>query len=504
MYPDLFIQVGILAIIAFAFFIYNYIQFKGRLYFLLSGLSIAVWISAALMEIKADTLYGKTIWTSITWIGAGGVSASYFFFVYEFLLGRDARKLYPTAVIFFSSFLPAVLGATSFSHGLFFGYETYLVERDSISYAVFERNILWYFFAIITHSYVLAALSLLLIGIAKSEKYFQPQIISLLFAASIPLFFNLSYIFFDLRINNYNFTPFSFLISFLLIAGIVYLGRSFNIETVSADKLFHDSRNPAIITDKNNQVFSYNSSMEKLIKYNKIDPLHMCELIRKVDSTHKENPEINMKNETFLINHITINAPVKLGENASIIGHTYQLIDITHQKELENKFRTMSETDWLTKVSSRGHFMDTLEVMRKRSSLGIFILDLDFFKKINDQFGHDGGDKVLVEVGKTLVRICGGWQTTGRIGGEEFILSKIMETQDDLEIFAQYVCESIRQIDLTIDETKISLTGSVGAVLLQKGGDVGKALKAADVALYKAKASGRNRYVIGSIENDKS
>ena len=495
MSAEIAISFCLIFILSITFSVYYWTRFNGRVYFLLGGLSIAIWIASALFEIRSDTFDQKLFWTSMTWIGVGGVTSSYLFFVYEFLFGKTLKGLIPPSIMVLSSLFPALLGATSNYHGLFFGSESYLKEDGDYSYVVYDREVLWYIFSVVTHAYAVLALLLLSLAIFRSSRSFLPQAVTLLGAASIPLVFNVSYIFLDFRIYGYNFAPFSFLASYILLSGIIYLGRSFSIETVSSDMLFHQSKNPALVTDETSSVFSCNQAMKALCGFNQLTLKEMGEILRS-NQLEEKIPELKLGDETFLINHLTIPAPLKFENFSSDIGSIYQLIDITHQKKIEEKFRNMSETDWLTRVSSRGYFMETLEATIKRTDLGLFILDMDYFKNINDQYGHDVGDQVLMRVGGALLDVSNGRQTVGRIGGEEFIIFRPMDNDESLREFAESLCEVIRKIELPVNSSRLTLTASVGGVLVPRDGDVSHALKLADQALYQAKEAGRNKFRI--------
>jgi diguanylate cyclase (GGDEF)-like protein/PAS domain S-box-containing protein len=177
--------------------------------------------------------------------------------------------------------------------------------------------------------------------------------------------------------------------------------------------------------------------------------------------------------------------------------------DITERKRMEAELRRRATTDDLTGVSNRGSFMDSLKseysrASRHKRSLAVIMMDLDFFKSINDRFGHATGDRVL----RALARLCG--QTLreedfiGRLGGEEFA---VMLPETDA-INALEVAERIRHlIETAVIETgsedgdaELSPTCSFGVAILRDEDSSHEHLLArADKALYEAKQNGRNR-----------
>lgn len=133
-------------------------------------------------------------------------------------------------------------------------------------------------------------------------------------------------------------------------------------------------------------------------------------------------------------------------------------------------------------------------VHRKGTILGLLMCDLDFFKEVNDKYGHDTGDKVLKETANLIAKSVRASDLAVRFGGEEFLV--ILE--DASEGYAENIAERIRK---KMEETKIKTTG----VIIQKTISIGisefpkdtqdfwKAIKYSDVALYKAKEAGRNK-----------
>jgi two-component system, cell cycle response regulator len=130
-------------------------------------------------------------------------------------------------------------------------------------------------------------------------------------------------------------------------------------------------------------------------------------------------------------------------------------------------------------------------------ALSVMIADIDFFKKVNDTFGHDGGDAVLREFSQRLRRNTRGIDLAGRLGGEEFL---IIMPDTDLER-AYQVAERLRACVAADDfevgnQTRHRVTTSCGIATLERPDDTPETLfKRADKALYNAKRNGRNQVI---------
>ena len=129
---------------------------------------------------------------------------------------------------------------------------------------------------------------------------------------------------------------------------------------------------------------------------------------------------------------------------------------------------------------------------RKQTSISIIAIDIDHFKKINDKYGHDGGDLVLQNIADTLSSCPRESDVCSRLGGEEFVIV-LPETyiHDALNI-AERIRQLIEKSVITTGEHTIRLTASFGVSSDNTGIDIDRLLKDADKALYKAKVEGRN------------
>jgi len=165
---------------------------------------------------------------------------------------------------------------------------------------------------------------------------------------------------------------------------------------------------------------------------------------------------------------------------------------------LNERLRKLANTDILTNIANRLLFNKVLNEEVRRSirynnPLSIIVFDIDFFKKINDSFGHDVGDKVLIELAKLVNKKIRKTDYFFRIGGEEFA---ILLTETELEN-AKNVAEIIRKMIEDSDKQNMlnmkSLTISLGVTSFQKNDSKESFFKRADVAMYNSKNNGRNQ-----------
>lgn len=170
---------------------------------------------------------------------------------------------------------------------------------------------------------------------------------------------------------------------------------------------------------------------------------------------------------------------------------------------LREALRLQSIRDPLTGLYNRRYMDDVLrrELSRARrgeSGLAVAILDIDYFKRFNDTFGHDAGDHVLQNVARVLQEQVRQSDVVCRLGGEEFVLLLPGVSRETSDQRASGLIEVVRALSLTHAGRSVGrVTASLGLALFPLHGDSGAALlEAADVALYQAKEGGRDRYVI--------
>lgn len=169
---------------------------------------------------------------------------------------------------------------------------------------------------------------------------------------------------------------------------------------------------------------------------------------------------------------------------------------------LQRALKEQSIKDPLTKLYNRRYLEETLarecsRAQRNSQPLTVLLMDIDFFKKVNDTYGHDAGDAVLVSFAKMLSTKCRKEDIACRWGGEEFVLVLGAADSALAQSRAQEICDSTRAMKINFQGKTIPVTVSIGAAVFPEHGETTEELiRNADQCLYKAKQGGRDRVVM--------
>lgn len=175
--------------------------------------------------------------------------------------------------------------------------------------------------------------------------------------------------------------------------------------------------------------------------------------------------------------------------------------EIAQRKSLEERLRTAAESDALTGVDNRGHFMKRAESLLQRSQFekapfSLFMIDVDHFKRVNDTWGHTFGDLILIKIVEVCQQSLRPNDIIGRFGGEEFIVGLPNTNASEAQTIAERLKESVAAIKLEGDMSDQRLSVTIGIAIANEEDDLDGLITRADNMLYVGKREGRNRVVI--------
>ena len=200
-------------------------------------------------------------------------------------------------------------------------------------------------------------------------------------------------------------------------------------------------------------------------------------------------------------------------EQAKKEKEIYNLRNVALQREIEERIKAqaaaelLSITDQLTGLFNRRHLLCTAEnevakALRYKTPLSLVIFDIDFFKKVNDNYGHAVGDKILAVVSSHVGNSLRAGDVLGRYGGEEFVILLPHTSTETARLMIERLRKSIATLVVRTGNAEVSVTISAGIAGLAGDGRndrLDRLLERADQALYAAKAAGRNQTAVCAI-----
>ena len=202
---------------------------------------------------------------------------------------------------------------------------------------------------------------------------------------------------------------------------------------------------------------------------------------------------------------VSVRVSVLRDSEGNITGGIELFSDISHQEANELRIKELEKLallDNLTQLANRNYIEREIENCfdeKKRLNMpfGILFMDIDHFKRFNDQYGHDAGDEVLKFVAHTFVANARPFDLYGRWGGEEFIGIIRNINQEDLETVGERLRMLVENSYTVYEKEKLKVTISMGATIVTENDTRDSFLKRADTLMYESKAAGRNCLTAG-------
>lgn len=193
----------------------------------------------------------------------------------------------------------------------------------------------------------------------------------------------------------------------------------------------------------------------------------------------------------------------ELRESFDELREAKNLIEIQNEKlnEVMKQLEILSKIDPLTELYNRRSMIEEMESEEKNCqdncSFTIVMGDIDFFKTVNDTYGHDCGDSVLKDISKVIKLVIRKQDSVARWGGEEFLILFKDYNADNAKELTERIRKAVSTHDFNFNNSKINITMTFGISQYTEGDTLDEVIKRADNALYEGKKAGRNTVIIG-------
>jgi diguanylate cyclase (GGDEF)-like protein len=481
------------------------------IYLALSGLCAAIYNFGYAMEINAVSQASLFFWIRFQHIGIQFIVP--FWLLFSLFITAKNRGLRPWLIglVFLvptAGFIAAqTLGGLNLLHP-----NAHMAAGVALSPFVYDRTWPLYAITLVQSAYLAVSLGFFIRALIRGVPFPRSQATIYVVGSIAPWISSLLYNF-GFSPNNIDLSPFALGLSIsLFVAGFLKIGI-LDISPLARDLIFEGMQDGVMVMDVQGRLADMNRAMRSVFPGIDIkEPLAEARMSNTASPellhlfTCPDSGEMEYQSEPkggSPIFHVTA-TPLK-NRSGKVLGKLVNFHDVSDLKELQRKFEFLASHDVLTGLYNRRYLNEVLakeieKANREQGALSLIMLDLDHFKQVNDLYGHEAGDKVLGAVGAICahqVGRAGRRYTVGRFGGEEILM--ILPGAPLVEAYevAEKTRKSLEGLRLRHEGFDIRITASFGVAGLKSGCDNLKDLLiAADRALYRAKASGRNATVL--------
>jgi diguanylate cyclase (GGDEF)-like protein len=441
----------------------------------------------------AELLQGSRV----QYLGASFVSPMLLFFIMDFC-GVKQRAWFTVSALIIP-FATVILVATYPFNGIYFGESSF--TTDPVPLLVFSGSVFRTIYFIYSYGVMLAAFIICIVYRSKRDALFKKYSTYIIIAIAIPLLGNMLTAFLKLFPIDLT-SAFASVMGTILAYALIFTGI-FQVAPLARGEIVENMQDGFILIDPNGRFLDANLTAKRL--FPKLEyattGLPMADMgMNLCGPDGRMAQEFSVKTEAGTRHYRVSSDDVMY--NGRVICTCVTIYDNTSVRELMDEITQLAEHDALTNLLNRRSFCRDAgkkcdEILRYGGKAFLMMLDIDYFKKVNDTYGHLAGDEVLRSVSRTLQQRFRKTDMVARYGGEEFCVFLFMPSEEKAFEIAEECRQQIENLPIPFEGKTIRVTISIG--IADFPSDQDKTLTAliacADAALYEAKSSGRNRVV---------
>ncbi|UFQ98127.1 histidine kinase N-terminal 7TM domain-containing protein [Pseudomonas wenzhouensis] len=519
-----------LGVVLLAHWVTRQRDFPGRDSFILLHLASLWWMGAAALEMSFFAAECKMFWASMAWPGIVATPTFWAVFLWQYV--NSMRTPLARSSILGLSLVPLLVWALALSnpwHGLFYGPGSAPIDASPGAPVRYVHGPLFYASAVYVYLFMAFCMGLVTRAAALSHGVHRRHYLAFLLVTAVPWVANIGYVGFGWTLFGFDPTPFSFAFTLVAFSWLIVGVRLFDLLPVARHLLLDALLDPVLVIDPQGRVVEANPAALKLAGLQTgwagtqlgewpVFGADLQQLLHERDNLEGQPLTLTSAARYYEVRVRAIQRTTRHGP--ALLGHMLYIRDVTqrHLSELklaealalsEERLRTISSLheqlreqalcDPLTGLYNRRYLdeffaRELARAQRESLPLALALIDLDHFKRLNDESGHLAGDDVLKAVAQHLQDNLRSTDAVFRIGGEEFLL--ILPGADPRE-----ACERLQAICAQLAAREIASRGGDQRITLsaglahwpEQGQALDELLQVADAALYQAKRDGRNR-----------
>ncbi|NLI94009.1 MAG: diguanylate cyclase [Peptococcaceae bacterium] len=473
-------------------------------FFAFSCFTIVFYNFGYAMELYSQSLSAMIFWNKVQYLGLPFLSLSWFILALKYTGKDNILKSRAFMIgLFIIPCLTFILRYTNDYHHLF--YAAMIYDPGTLIPVMRLEKGPWYLVNFIfACACFLLANFLFFSQYKKSTGIIRKQCIILFIASILPwtsLFLDLL----NLSPFGIDYGSFTTTIACILFLFGLFKLELFNLKPLAKDKIFECTADGILILNANYQIIEFNPAASQVLPF--LTPKSLGKKIQDVLSENQillqsileeKHIHYDVVREGIKYYYSVITSDI-LAESNTVIGRIVTISDVSKYVDMMEKLNTLATRDELTGVYNRRFFygqssFELERAKRNQSPISLIILDIDFFKRINDKFGHEAGDYVLKRISALCLINIRTIDILARMGGEEFVILLPETNWKDAALIANRIRTAIESSQIEYEGFFIKVSASFGVTGVDKviNEQINDFLRKADSALYEAKENGRN------------
>lgn len=477
---------------------------------------LSIWTLCYVLELSSVSLESKVFWLKAKYLGSATAPATWFLFSL-YITNNEQRITRLVRLLVGASVL--VTWLVVFTNDLHHWMWTTIEVVPGFPETQTGHGFFFWIYAAFCYFFIIASVAIYANYYRTAPPFFRKQALLLMVGGFVPLAGRMPEDFLGIHlVPRADTVVLFFLFLGIFVALALFRYDALNIVSIAHNVVVHNIRAGIIVVDSANRIVEINPYAQSLFGASReqavgkqikavipdwpdletigspVEPDIRGAQDRIIEASEELIIPRDGKKHCFSIQRSEI-----FETNGTRAGEAIVLFDITKRKEAEMQLAHIARTDQLTGITNRRHFMelaDTELIRAKRYErpLAVMLLDVDHFKVINDNYGHQAGDRVLQVVAARCKEALRSIDIFGRYGGEEFGGVLVESTEEEALEIAERVRALVASTPVQVEAASIEVSVSVGLAYHHPGDSqmLPELIRQADEALYLSKAGGRN------------
>ncbi|GAE35013.1 histidine kinase N-terminal 7TM domain-containing diguanylate cyclase [Halalkalibacter akibai] len=480
-------------------------QAPGGLYFVLSTFMCAIFTFSYAAELASHTLAQIKFWLMFEYFALPFIPTFILLMCLTYL-GKKVNR-WMIVLLYTLPIITIFIHNTNELHQLYYS-SVGLRENSSFPIIELTGGPWFYVHSLYLYTCISVSVLMLLAEIKKAVSFrFRMQLIIMVTGYVVPVVASVFYVN-GMSPHGIDLGPVFMSVSFIFHGIALISFQMFNVAPIAREAVFENIDDGVIVLNQQNVIVDFNKAAVQIIPFLNTKMIgktlkevlgETSELTEQLTSQKQFDYEYVQNGQT---KYLQISFSSVWTKQQKQVGTIIRFADVTERVTLEKQLKYLASTDGLTELLNRTYFLSEVEqiyqnLLYQGGSLSYIMFDIDHFKQINDQYGHEAGDVVLKQVAAIAKLQIREIDRIGRYGGEEFVICLPNTTLLEAEEIADAIRLAISKRYFPYLDLKIGVTSSFGLSHLEFiPGEphlpIEVLMREADQALYKAKENGRN------------